>query len=212
MSGFVCISSKSDAPRDYSHLVKRTSSRGGIGPVVYTSKSTIMAQYEREHAEYLSNNLENTECRTKLIGQVRIDNASELSNSLSISDTGKDYYTRIIVAAYRRLGAECVARIIGDFCFVLYDSEKESLLFARDHFGVKPLFYRETKDAILIATEAKHIGDNRTLSPSDGWVADYVCGLPTYNCNTLIADVVRLMPGHCAQYRAGKLTQKRYWS
>src|SRR3712207_9022585 len=48
-----------------------------------------------------------------------------------------------ILHAYLEWGEHCVDRLDGMFAFVLYDMRDGSFLAARDHIGIKPLYYVE---------------------------------------------------------------------
>ena len=59
-----------------------------------------------------------------------------------------------IVALYAA-GASFINRLRGMFAFLLYDSETGVLMAGRDPFGIKPLYYRETADGYVFASEMK---------------------------------------------------------
>jgi asparagine synthase (glutamine-hydrolysing) len=50
--------------------------------------------------------------------------------------------TEVIVHAYEEWGYECVTKFRGMFAFAIVDLNKKSLFLARDHLGIKPLYYR----------------------------------------------------------------------
>ena len=56
---------------------------------------------------------------------------------------------------YRAYGEGFVAMLRGMFAFLIYDNETAVLLAARDPFGIKPLYYRETADGCVFASEMK---------------------------------------------------------
>jgi len=58
--------------------------------------------------------------------------------------------TEVIVHAWESWGEKCVDRFRGMFAFALWDVNKETLFFARDRLGVKPLFYAVQPDGMLI--------------------------------------------------------------
>ena len=69
-----------------------------------------------------------------------IYNYIELRHQLDVScSTSSD--TEIILHAYRRWGERCVEHISGMFAFALWDEKEQRLFCARDHFGIKPLYY-----------------------------------------------------------------------
>jgi asparagine synthase (glutamine-hydrolysing) len=61
--------------------------------------------------------------------------------------------TEVIIHAYDEWGPECVKRFRGMFAFGLADFRKRRLLLARDHFGIKPLYYRRGADYLAFASE-----------------------------------------------------------
>ncbi|HEX5670707.1 MAG TPA: asparagine synthetase B, partial [Sulfuricurvum sp.] len=72
---------------------------------------------------------------------------------------GYDWQTHsdaeVILAAYERWGIECLSRFEGMFAFALFDGEK--LYLVRDRFGKKPMFYHQTNELFVFASEIKAI-------------------------------------------------------
>ena len=65
--------------------------------------------------------------------------------------------TEVILQAYHAYGVECASRLNGIFAFALWDAPRQCLFLARDHFGVKPLYYSELGGAFRFASELKAI-------------------------------------------------------
>lgn len=63
--------------------------------------------------------------------------------------------TEVILAAYARWGAGCVARFNGFWTFALYDVTRGTVLFSRDRFGKKPLYYALDERSLVFSSEAK---------------------------------------------------------
>ncbi len=65
--------------------------------------------------------------------------------------------------------AQALKPLDGMFAFAHWDEEKNCLLLARDAYGIKPLFYTQTRDAFLFASEMKallaHDDVEATLNP-----------------------------------------------
>jgi len=107
--------------------------------------------------------------------------------------------TEVILAAYDYWGEECLSRFNGMWAFALYDTKERSLFFARDRFGVKPLYYWVAPDGVLcFGSEIKQF----TAYPD--WKAyvngqrayDFlVWGLTDHTDETLFEGVYQLRPG-----------------
>jgi len=65
--------------------------------------------------------------------------------------------TEVIVHGFEEWGPLCVQRFNGIFAFALWDEANKRLLLARDHLGVKPLYYTEVDGRLLFASEIKSL-------------------------------------------------------
>lgn len=63
--------------------------------------------------------------------------------------------SELVIALYQVYGNSFLSHLRGEFALVLYDSAKDSLIAARDRYGIKPLFWTILNDRLLIAAEAK---------------------------------------------------------
>src|SRR3989338_9419147 len=70
--------------------------------------------------------------------------------------------TETIIYAYKEYGIDCLKKLNGDFAFCLYDMNKNIFLLARDHIGVKPLFYYYDNDKFIFSSEIKSILEDKT--------------------------------------------------
>ncbi len=65
--------------------------------------------------------------------------------------------TEVILHAYEEYGENCPALFNGIFAFAIWDSRNHILFLARDHFGVKPLYYTLQQNRFYFASEVKSI-------------------------------------------------------
>jgi asparagine synthase (glutamine-hydrolysing) len=61
--------------------------------------------------------------------------------------------TEVIVHAWEEWGERCVDRFRGMFAFAIADYTEKKLFLARDHLGIKPLYYFRTKEVFAFASE-----------------------------------------------------------
>jgi len=63
--------------------------------------------------------------------------------------------TEVLLHLYAERGEAMVAELRGMFAFALWDEKKKGLFLARDHFGIKPLYYADDSRSIRVASEVK---------------------------------------------------------
>lgn len=126
--------------------------------------------------------------------------------------TGSD--TEVLLELFARDGLDCVDRLNGIFAFAVWDRQTHTLSVARDHLGVKPLYYAVLPQGFLFASELKAL----TLCPDvsrdiDGVaVADHLGFLWTAGENTMLRAVKKLRPGCAMTVKAdGSVTASRYY-
>ena len=66
--------------------------------------------------------------------------------------------TEVLVHLWKEYGKDMVKHLDTEmFAFIIYDKNTDQLFIARDRFGIKPLFYSETENHILFASEMKSL-------------------------------------------------------
>ncbi|HEY9163110.1 MAG TPA: asparagine synthetase B, partial [Magnetovibrio sp.] len=68
--------------------------------------------------------------------------------------------TEVILAMYERHGADCVKHLRGMFAFAIWDGRDDSLFLARDHMGIKPLYYYEGDGELAFTSEIHALHDS----------------------------------------------------
>lgn len=65
--------------------------------------------------------------------------------------------TEVLLHAWREYGQDMVNHLRGMFAFVIWDEEKQGVFLARDHFGIKPLYYHDDGATFRAASQVKAI-------------------------------------------------------
>jgi asparagine synthase (glutamine-hydrolysing) len=69
-----------------------------------------------------------------------------------------DSDTEVILAMFHKYREQAFKQLRGMFAILIWDKEEETLYGARDHFGIKPLFYSHVDGKTYFASEKKSIG------------------------------------------------------
>jgi asparagine synthase (glutamine-hydrolysing) len=121
--------------------------------------------------------------------------------------------TEVILAAYDEWGPDCVRRFNGMFAFAIYDVESRELFLARDHLGVKPLYYVERGGMLAFASEAKALFeiDGVERRPDRDAIISTLMLLWVPEPKTGFEGITKLEAGHYAVWRDGVLRTTQYW-
>ena len=129
-----------------------------------------------------------------------IYNYKELRESLKKSghtfQTNSD--TEVILELYKEYGPGCVEHMNGMFAFLIYDRIQKRLIAARDHFGIKPLYYYENQDNLIFASEIKALLEHPSvkIEPDYNSIQDYIVLQYVLGAETLFKDIKKILPGH----------------
>src|SRR5690606_36010699 len=122
--------------------------------------------------------------------------------------------TEVILALYEAYGEDCVQAMNGMFAFAIWDSAKRTLFLARDRMGVKPLYYADTPNGFVFASEIKSIFESGLITPE--WrseaTSEYLFFRQVAGPDTLFKGVTSLPPGHTMTVRDGRIESRSYWS
>jgi asparagine synthase (glutamine-hydrolysing) len=122
--------------------------------------------------------------------------------------------TEVIVHAYEQWGIDCVTRFNGMFAFAIWDKRKRELLLARDHLGIKPLYYFRNGNRLLFASEIKSLMQDAACSREVD--VEALAELFTFRYvpspKTLFAGIHKLPPGHWMRCSQKGVEIKRFWT
>lgn len=121
--------------------------------------------------------------------------------------------TEVIVHAYEEYGEDCVKRFNGMFALALWDSPKCRLLLARDHMGIKPLYYWTGQDKLVFGSELKALAAHPAVPRRVNLAAiDLFLSLEYIPSPlTIYEDVYKIPPGHMLVLEAGRLKVSQFW-
>ena len=70
----------------------------------------------------------------------------------------------LLLHAYHVWGEACVKHLIGDFAFAIWDKRSQRLFCARDHFGIKPLYYSHRANSLLVSNTLNCLRQHPSVS------------------------------------------------
>lgn len=122
--------------------------------------------------------------------------------------------TETILHLYEEYGPACVERLRGMFAFAIWDTAAQTLLLARDRFGIKPLYAALAPWGIAFASELKALHAVGLVDRELDWQAlDAYFQLGYIPAPaTPFRKVRKLEPGHTALWdRSNGLATRQYW-
>lgn len=123
--------------------------------------------------------------------------------------------TEVILHGYEEYGEEGIlAKLRGMFAFTIWDSKKERLFGARDHFGIKPYYYALLDGDFLFGSEVKSFLKYPKFKKEVNEKALKHYLVFQYNPleETFFKGVKKLRPGHYYVYENGKMEIKTYYN
>ena len=142
---------------------------------------------------------------TKELKKVLLENNFELQGH---SDT------EILLKSYIYYGNDVVKHLNGIFAFAIWDTQKNQIFLARDHLGVKPLFYTIIDKTLVFSSEikglleypgVKKVLDSQGISELFGIGPAHTPGLSVFK------DIFEIKPAHFAIYNHSGLHLEQYW-
>lgn len=143
---------------------------------------------------------------TKELKNILIENGFEIKTH---SDT------EILLKSYIYFGNSVVNYLNGIFAFAIFNTKKEELFIARDHFGVKPFFYTMQNNTFIFASEIKAIfkfpGVEKIID-SQGISELFGIGPSHTSGTTVFKNIFELKPAHFGVFNKSGLHLTKYWS
>jgi asparagine synthase (glutamine-hydrolysing) len=121
--------------------------------------------------------------------------------------------TEVIAHAYEEYGDAFISKLRGMFAFALWDQTFQKLLLARDHIGVKPLYYTTADGSLLFGSEIKALlaVDSVPKRVDSKQILTLMTLQYVPTPDTLFKGIRKLPAGHYLVCQQGKMLIKPYW-
>jgi asparagine synthase (glutamine-hydrolysing) len=106
--------------------------------------------------------------------------------------------TEVILQMYQEYGPDFISQLNGMFAFLIFDRQKKRIMAARDHFGIKPLYYYSDKNQIVFGSEIKALlaHPDIPVEVNSDSLKDYFIFQYALNAETFFQGIKKLPPGH----------------
>ncbi len=131
-----------------------------------------------------------------------------------------DTDTEVLLAAFAEWGPECLSHLNGMFAFAVWDNRDRTLTLARDHVGIKPLYYAHEAGrngqagSFIFASEIKAILATglapRTLDVES--LHQFLTFLWAPDPNTLFKGIKTVPPAHVLTFRSDEIKVSEWWN
>lgn len=154
-----------------------------------------------------------------LVADARLDNRDDLLARLGMVSDDDDPVGdgALILAAYRAWGYDCPAYMVGDFAFIIWDAGAGAFFCARDHLGVKPLYYTVHPQYFACASEIDALLalPNTPDEVDEVMIGDYLTsqiGVTSDPARTFYAAIKRVPAAGAVIVRQREVQTQRYWT
>ncbi|EJE8737476.1 asparagine synthase (glutamine-hydrolyzing) [Vibrio vulnificus] len=121
----------------------------------------------------------------------------------------------VLLNMYLAYGIKALNKISGIFSFAIWDDTKQSLVVARDHYGVKPLYYVQQDGEFYFASEIKSLLCIPKVKKEINLDTLFRTLIFLWNPGeeTLLEGVKKVKPAHYMIVKDGAVAKyERYWS
>lgn len=195
------------------HMIHRGPDRGGVwvGHRVGLGFRHLAVNDLRKTKRLLSNE----DGRIWIVCDGKIDNDPSLRKKLLMNGHQfcSESSSETILHLYEEYGSDCVHHLRGAFAFVIWDEREDRLFAARDHFGIKPLYFTYDGETLLCSSELKsllHTGRcARNLDRQS--LLFYLTYQYVPAPRTMVEGVSKLPAAHRLIVQGGQIRVERYW-
>lgn len=146
----------------------------------------------------------------------QIYNTKELRKTLEENGFTFNSYsdTEVLLKSYIYYGNDVVNHLNGIFAFAIWNNKKQELYLARDHFGVKPLFYTIKDNTLIFASEIKALFEYPGIAKeldNQGVCELFGIGPSHTPGTTVFKNIFEVKPANFGIFNSSGLHLERYW-
>lgn len=146
----------------------------------------------------------------------QVYNIDELKDTLKENNIFLEGYsdTEILLKSYIFYQDKIVKHLTGSFAFAIWDENNKTLFAARDHLGIKSLYYTIFNNTLIFASEVKALLKYPGIEPVlDEQGVSELFGIGPAHTSGLTAfkNIYELKPANYMVYNESSLHIKRYW-
>lgn len=143
----------------------------------------------------------------------RLDNRGELMSQLHIEASIKPNDIEIVAEAYDRWGAECLAKLLGDWVLSVWDPVRRSLTLAKDIIGTRQLYYCVESGRVTWGTTLDPLLQlaERSLQLDEEYIAGWYSLFPASHL-TPYKGVHSVPPASSVLITPSQATVRTYWT
>lgn len=193
---------------DLTLMLSRLTHRGSYRHSIALPQGTYLGQLSRTADKRAAE-----QPARPIAADARIDNHKELCDLLRLP-AGDTSVESLLCACYRKWGESFPARLIGDFAFAIWDSDRRCLFLARDHIGVKPLYYCHLRGRIFaFASEIKALFmlPEIDVAINELRIGEYLSHALEDKQTTFFSHILRLPPAQSLRVSSEGKRFGRYW-
>lgn len=152
---------------------------------------------------------------TTIVFNGEIYNFQELKSLLPLNTPLKSNTdTEVILELWATLGKDVLPNLRGMFALAIWDATSKELVLARDHMGIKPLYYQIKNNQLVFASEMKGMLASGLVNKKVNAKAvyQYLANGYIMQPNTIIEGVEMLEPASCLIWKNGQYTTEQFWN
>jgi len=146
-----------------------------------------------------------------LVADARLDNRAELLGHLQLPPIVTD--ADVLLAAYLRWDERLCEHLLGDFAFVIWDGRHQRLVAARDHLGIRPLYWQRTPRGLVVASSIRAIVDLglTEFTVNKRYVGEVMIDRLNTGDETIWREILQMPNGHVMVFEQAREKATRYW-